>query len=249
MRAVITPCCAHPVSVRAQAERKEREDLLIRVRQEAEAKAKSEWMKTEEKVRREAEERGMREGAELARREAAAVERRAVVGQRAQLAPDGLGRAVWEAAHLGDLASLKTSLKQVDVRSIQWMDSTPMHAACVGGHLECMQLLCDAGAAIDARNPGGRTPLYAACASGKLESATLLLRLGADVDAADHWGATPLIAAAAAGRADCAQLCIENGANVQQRGPHGTALDVARMAKHEPCTDLIMQHLALGIYN
>jgi hypothetical protein len=127
---------------------------------------------------------------------------------------------------------------------VQWLDSSPLHAASVSGHAECVQLLCEAGCDVNATNPGGRTPLFAACACGALECATLLLRLGANVDAVDHWGATPLIAAAAEGRPDLVKLCIEHGANVHAKGPHGTCLDVAKSGRHQECVELLLQHHA-----
>ena len=189
----------------------------------------------------------MQEGLARARREVAAAERREAAMRQAAAAGGGVDmpRAVWEAARAGDAAELRRLLNMegtLDMRSVTWIDSSPLHAASAAGHAECVQLLCDAGCAVDTTNPGGRTPLYAACVTGHVECAVLLLRLGAAVDAADRWGSTPLVSAAAAGHARCVQLCIEHGANVRARGPQGTAIDVARAADQAECAELLTQH-------
>jgi ankyrin repeat protein len=76
-------------------------------------------------------------------------------------------------------------------------DGGALHAAAGGVQLELVQLLLDAGADIDRREPDtGRAPLHAAVAAGpggdSPEIVRLLLGAGADVDATTNDGASAL---------------------------------------------------------
>ena len=53
--------------------------------------------------------------------------------------------------------------------------------ACVGGHLEMLDTLVEAGVDIDNRNDNGATPLMYAASSGKATVVERLLAKGADV--------------------------------------------------------------------
>lgn len=56
----------------------------------------------------------------------------------------------------------------------------PIHSAVFGRNLECVRLVLDGGAAIDAPQEGGFTALHGAAQSGHLEVARLLIDRGAD---------------------------------------------------------------------
>jgi len=83
------------------------------------------------------------------------------------------------------------------------LDGTPLHYAADRGHLECVKLLIDNGASLDAHNRQGATPLAFASARGHIDCARVLLAAGARVDA------LTVQAAATAGRVDCMELLIE----------------------------------------
>lgn len=72
-----------------------------------------------------------------------------------------------------------------------------LHAAAGGSRLPLVQLLIEAGADVNRRDPGnGRTPLHAAVGSGPdgstTEIITLLLAAGADINATTNDGASAL---------------------------------------------------------
>ena len=46
--------------------------------------------------------------------------------------------------------------------------STPLHDACINGHMEVAMALVDRGADVDARDVYQRTPLDAACNKGNM---------------------------------------------------------------------------------
>jgi ankyrin repeat protein len=71
---------------------------------------------------------------------------------------------------------------------------------------ELVKVLLDAGATVDARQPGWRTPLMLASVAGNLPVVRLLLDAGADVNARDSNNKTPLDLAMANGRQDVAEM-------------------------------------------
>ena len=75
--------------------------------------------------------------------------------------------------------------------TLNWCNSqgvTPLHAACLHGHAECVQLLLDAHAALDPRQKGGATPLIVATRQGHASCVARLLGAGADIARRDETG-------------------------------------------------------------
>ncbi len=62
------------------------------------------------------------------------------------------------------------------------MQGFPLHAACKGGHIDCIEYLLssEGGANIDATNKSGVTPLMVAVIAGKLDVAQYLTAKGAN---------------------------------------------------------------------
>lgn len=102
-----------------------------------------------------------------------------------------------KAASEGNVDQLSILLKQSEL-SPNAMDSagqTALHLCADQGHLDCTNLLINAGASINAEDHDGITPLQAAVISGHLEVCKTLLEKGADPDQPDRDGDTPRMCA------------------------------------------------------
>lgn len=67
---------------------------------------------------------------------------------------------------------------------------TPLHHAACAGHVEIVELLLEAGAAIDALALNGATPLMRAIQSSRPSCVDVLLKAGADVNVVNKTGLT-----------------------------------------------------------
>jgi len=122
--------------------------------------------------------------------------------------------------------------------------NTPLHHAARSTAPTVAALLCDAGAAIEARNHEGVTPLGMACASGNWRLAKFLIEHGARPDPAES--APALLSAAATEDDDPAgvELLLKHKARVNSRDTHGrSALHEAALYGH---VGIIQTLLAAG---
>lgn len=76
----------------------------------------------------------------------------------------------------GEAASTKVNAKH------RVTGNTPLHQACLNGHVCTAKLLLDKGAKINANNKKGETPLMCACRNRHVEIATILLSQYYDKD-------------------------------------------------------------------
>lgn len=149
---------------------------------------------------------------------------------------------------------------------------TPVIAALYRGHQAIVDLLVEAGAALDIfaaaalgrrdvvearlrEDPtnvrqfsyDGWTPLHLAAFFGHPDVVALLLERGAEVSARSNngMGNTPLHAAVAGGRVDAALMLIEAGAavNAPDGGGH-TPLHIAAEAGYVPIVESLLRHHA-----
>ena len=89
--------------------------------------------------------------------------------------------------------------------------------AVEGGHDEIVEMLLEAGASLDRRNPSEETALHLAARHGRTTSARLLLRAGADFGLQDSEGRTPLYRAIEKRRADIIEM-LQAAALAQGQG-------------------------------
>ena len=69
---------------------------------------------------------------------------------------------------------------------------SPLQSAACNKNTECVRLLIDAGADVDARDCNQRTALHCGAEDGNIEIIALLLKAGADPNIKDNQGKTPL---------------------------------------------------------
>ncbi|CAF0863254.1 unnamed protein product [Adineta ricciae] len=94
----------------------------------------------------------------------------------------------------------------------------PLHLAVLNNHLECVKVLLQFGANVDAptsTTSGKLTPLMLACQKGYMNIAAHLIENGAKVEARDRFKRTPLIHASMCGNAHILSHLLRMGANAK----------------------------------
>ena len=93
---------------------------------------------------------------------------------------------------------------------------SPLHAACQHGHPNCVQMLIDHGADVNARTNKARTPVFNAARFGNASCLRKLLKAGGNVDMPNLYEQTPTFVAAEEGRTECLQLLIDAKADINK---------------------------------
>jgi ankyrin repeat protein len=106
---------------------------------------------------------------------------------------------------------------EVDARSTNQMQNTPLHAAVAGRKHELVKLLLAQGANVNATQSGGWTALHGAAQNGDLAIVESLLEAGAHVHAQADNNQTALDLALTKGHADVAGLLQLAGEEAQQQ--------------------------------
>ncbi|XP_052576039.1 cortactin-binding protein 2 isoform X3 [Peromyscus californicus insignis] len=86
-----------------------------------------------------------------------------------------------------------------------------LYSAAKNGHTDCVRLLLNAEARVDAADKNGFTPLCAAAAQGHFECIELLTAYDANINHAAAGGQTPLYLACKNGNKECIKLLLEAG--------------------------------------
>lgn len=88
---------------------------------------------------------------------------------------------IFEAARTGNAQQLRIFLvNDVNVNAKDARGQTPLHYACLGGHVECVKTLLENGANINEKNQVGYAPLHTASSYGHVECMRELLVNGAN---------------------------------------------------------------------
>lgn len=121
-----------------------------------------------------------------------------------QIRPNGLSDAILNADHAAAKALIEKGIDVAELDTRPQVAGTngrrPLNWAALRNDTAMIELLLEAGAAIDATNLSGFTALHHAVEGNALEATQLLIERGADLDKQNAGGQTPLQFAVAANR-------------------------------------------------
>jgi ankyrin repeat protein len=117
-----------------------------------------------------------------------------------------------------------------------------LHAAAAKGDAAGIETLVKAGAALEARDGGGRTPLHVAVHLKQADAARALLRLGADANALDAQAYDIVTIASVADDVAMLKLSLEGGCKATNiTSPYyGTALIAAAHLGHDEVVRMLI---------
>lgn len=121
-------------------------------------------------------------------------------------------------------------------------ETTPLQWASIDGNRDVLQLLCERGADVNAKDKDGNTALHFAVRNGNTAVVELLLKQGANVEATGgRSNLTALMEAATHGRNSIAIMLLQAGASVSTANHQGrTAIDLAALTGHEGLTKILL---------
>jgi ankyrin repeat protein len=121
-----------------------------------------------------------------------------------------------EAAFHGDSSVFNGSgmFGSANINEVDAENNTPLHWACVRGHIQMVNTLISHGANPNAANDFGDTPMHWASSGGHLEAIQALFLAGARIDVSNRDGTTPLHFAAADGHVAILQFLIGRHAHI-----------------------------------
>ncbi|KAJ6161291.1 hypothetical protein N7470_004687 [Penicillium chermesinum] len=124
-----------------------------------------------------------------------------------------------------------------DVNTHDRLYGSALHAACIRGHSNVVQVLVDRGADIEGEH--FESALQAACAGGHSNIVQILLDRGADIEG-EHFKSA-LQAAITGGHFNIVQILVDRGAdNNIQGGFYGSALHAACIRGHSDIVQLLV---------
>jgi ankyrin repeat protein len=132
----------------------------------------------------------------------------------------------------GGCTALSELLPTIDVLHIDQIRNTTtnctlFHCAARHNNVQCMKILYDTGANINAIDSIEATPLHYACASGSNDAVVFLLSHQANVNAKDQYQAFPLLVAMRNNYPNIMKLLIMNNADVHLKCKGDTCLHIA----------------------
>ena len=113
------------------------------------------------------------------------------------------------------------------------------------GHVDCLQLLLDQDADVNAGDENAKTALMETALWGHVGCLELLINHGADVNAPDKEGRTALIMATLGSEVSCLEMLLDHAADLEAVDMNGkTALDIAVDKHHNECAVILRTHQA-----
>ena len=134
---------------------------------------------------------------------------------------------IHQAAERGDVAALRRELDDgVSPNALSGRGRTPLHYLCSRGdnpdaRVDCLHVLLEAGANVNAPNVHQNTPLHLAAVRGYANVVAALLEAGADVNRGDAYGQTPLHLVWHSIEVGSALLLLRHGAAVNAQDDSG----------------------------
>jgi len=150
---------------------------------------------------------------------------------------------IFELVRIGDHKALSDRLN-VDKSDINAKDpengATALHLAAGFGRNECVNVLLDQGADINATDREQWTPLHCAAAKGHQQIVGTLLDHGAELEAQMWDGGNALHMAAKEGHLEIVKCLVEKGAKLDVKVRNGqTAMDLAAMRNQDVVVDYL----------
>lgn len=110
----------------------------------------------------------------------------------------------------------------------EYHGDTPLTWAAGWGQTECVKILLEGKAGLEAKNYDGDTAISEAAMNGETDCIRLLLDHKANLEVINNGGDTPLMGAVRFGKAECVQLLLENKADPEANDDVGyTSLEIA----------------------
>lgn len=148
------------------------------------------------------------------------------------------------AAILEDVTCAKELiLKKVSkVNTLSTGRTSPLHMACMRGHIEMVKFLIQSGAHVNQADDDGLTPLHLAVASGATTTlVAFLLDQGANILSTDNQGANALHIAADSGNVPLIRLLLGKGSPINEvTADHESATFLAAEQAHLPALELLL---------
>ncbi|XP_036086889.1 cortactin-binding protein 2 isoform X5 [Rousettus aegyptiacus] len=120
-----------------------------------------------------------------------------------------------------------------------------LYSAAKNGHTDCVRLLLNAEAQVDAADKNGFTPLCAAAAQGHFKCVELLIAYNANINHAADGGQTPLYLACKNGNKECIKVLLETGTDRSVKTRDGwTPVHAAVDTGNVDSLKLLMYHRA-----